>query len=126
MKNELKNMFTEHWKYLAVNAACKLNLFDALTIPKKQAKARLKTCINTISLITSEKYPGKLNAYHKAMFEYARDDYKTLPDKINFGIHKSVIDCGGGYGAAINAVKLKFLQITKKATTELLDFTAIV
>jgi DNA-binding HxlR family transcriptional regulator len=34
MKNELKNMFTEHWKYLAVNSACKLNLFDALITPK--------------------------------------------------------------------------------------------
>lgn len=30
MKNELKSMFTEHWKYLAVSAACKLNLFDKI------------------------------------------------------------------------------------------------
>ena len=28
MKVELKSFFTEHWKYMAVNAACKLNLFD--------------------------------------------------------------------------------------------------
>lgn len=28
IKQELKSMFTEHWKYMAVSAACKLNLFD--------------------------------------------------------------------------------------------------
>ncbi|OAV67222.1 hypothetical protein Barb6XT_01557 [Bacteroidales bacterium Barb6XT] len=26
-------MFTEYWKYLTVNAACRLGLFDALKIP---------------------------------------------------------------------------------------------
>jgi hypothetical protein len=29
-KDELKSMFTEHWKYLAVNAACKLHIFDKI------------------------------------------------------------------------------------------------
>ena len=29
MKDNLKSLFTEHWKYMAVNTACKLNLFDA-------------------------------------------------------------------------------------------------
>lgn len=30
MKSELKAMFTEHWKYLAVNSACELHLFDKI------------------------------------------------------------------------------------------------
>ena len=29
MKDNLKSLFTEHWKYMAVNTDCKLNLFDA-------------------------------------------------------------------------------------------------
>ena len=39
------------------------------------------------------------------MFEYARDDYATLPLKVDFKNHKSIIDVGGGYGAAISAIK---------------------
>jgi carbamoyltransferase len=179
-------MFTEHWKYLAVNAACKLDLFDALEIPKTanelanalnlhektlthllQAlynneflkntggkfslteKSKLLTenhpeslkyaCMNwagehltawqnlDYSIKTGksafenlyqsnffdylDKHPEKLDAYHKAMFEYARDDYKHLPETVDFSKHKSVLDCGGGYGAVINAIKEKFPQI---------------
>ncbi|GHT62974.1 O-methyltransferase [Bacteroidia bacterium] len=186
MKNELKNMFTEHWKYFAVNAACKLNLFDALENSKTvkelanelnlheknlvtllsalcnndflkytnskfslTAKSELLTdkhpeslkyaCMNwagehltawqnlDYSIRTGQsafenlyqsnffdyldKHPDKLGDYHKAMFEYARDDYKHLPELVDFSVHKSVLDCGGGYGAAINAVKEKFPQI---------------
>jgi hypothetical protein len=179
-------MFTEHWKYLAVNAACKLNLFDVLENPKsaKELSQALKAGERTLThllnalcsfgylqkadnyysltekseLLTEKrsdslKYacmnwagehltawqnldysvltgksafenlyqsnffvylnqrPEKLNAYHKAMYEYARDDYHTLPEKVDFSRHKSVMDCGGGYGAAINAVKTKFPQV---------------
>jgi hypothetical protein len=186
MKNELKNLFTEHWKYLAVNTACKLNLFDALENPKttKELADELnlneknlsnllqalqsfdflklknsKFYLNERSELLTDKHPetmkyacmnwanehltawqnldysirtgqsafenlyqsnffdyldkhsDKLDNYHRAMFEYARDDYKHLPDLINFSVHKSVLDCGGGYGAAINAVKEKFPQI---------------
>jgi hypothetical protein len=179
-------MFTEHWKYLAVNAACKLDLFDALEIPKTAnelanalnlhgktlthllhalynndflkntggkfsltEKSKLLTenhpeslkyaCMNwagehltawqnlDYSIITGksafenlyqsnffdylDKHPEKLDAYHKAMFEYARDDYRHLPETVDFSKCKSVLDCGGGYGAAINAIKEKFPQI---------------
>ncbi|MDR2511189.1 MAG: hypothetical protein LBC89_01740 [Bacteroidales bacterium] len=186
MKNELKNLFTEHWKYLAINSACKLNLFDVLEIPKTATelanelnlhektltnllqalcnndflkytggkyglteKSKLLTenhpdslkyaCMNwagehltawqnlDYSIKTGKsafknlyqsnffdylnKHPEKLDDYHKAMFEYARDDYQHLPDLIDFSIHKSVLDCGGGYGAAINALKTKYPKI---------------
>jgi SAM-dependent methyltransferase len=49
--------------------------------------------------------PDKLEAYHNAMYEYARDDYKNLAFIIDFGKHKSIIDVGGGYGAAIQGIK---------------------
>ena len=45
------------------------------------------------------------------MFEYAMDDYKELPNIINFGIHKSIMDVGGGYGAAISLIQQNFLQV---------------
>lgn len=185
-KQELKSLFTEHWKYLAVNAACKLNLFDALEIPKtanelaielelneknlanllqalcnngflicrdekislteksallteKHSETLKYACMNwsgehltawqnlDYSIKTGksafenlyqsnffdylDKHHEKLDNYHKAMFEYARDDYKHLPELVDFVVHKSVLDCGGGYGAAINTIKEKFPQI---------------
>lgn len=51
--------------------------------------------------------PEKLHAYHKAMYQYAKDDYKTLTDVIDFRKHKSVMDVGGSYGAVLEAIKAK-------------------
>jgi C-methyltransferase len=182
MKNELKSFFTEHWTYMAVSTACKLNLFDNLLEEKsaKQLAEKLSlneekvllllnalhnanflgknaelfkvnslsefliennpeslkyACMNwsgehlnawqnlDISIKTGnssfeEIYgkpffdflndtPEKLNAYHKAMYQYAKDDYKTLPDVIDFIKHKSVMDVGGGYGAVLENIKKK-------------------
>lgn len=55
--------------------------------------------------------PKKLHAYHKAMYQYAKDDYKTLPDIIDFSMHKSVMDVGGGYGAALENIKAKYSSV---------------
>lgn len=181
-KSKLKSFFTEHWKYLAVSTACKLNLFDNLQEAKttKQLEAELhlneeklglllnalhqidfldkeEECfkINSLSEFLTDnnpeslKYacliwcdehltawqhldysiktgkgsfeeiygkpffdyinnnPEKLDAYHKAMYEYAKDDYKDLPDLIDFSKHKSIMDVGGGYGAILENIKRK-------------------
>lgn len=182
MKNELKSLFTEHWTYMAVSTACKLNLFDNL-LEEKTAKQLAEELslneeklllllnalhnanflaknidlfkVNPLSEFLTEnnpeslKYaclnwslehlnawqnldfsiktgnssfeeiykkpffdflndnPEKLNAYHKAMYQYAKDDYKTLPDVIDFSKHKSVMDVGGGYGAVLENIKKK-------------------
>ena len=45
------------------------------------------------------------------MFEYARDDYAGLHLKVNFEKHNSVLDVGGGYGAAISTIKTNFPSI---------------
>jgi C-methyltransferase len=185
MKNELKAMFTEHWKYLAVNAACELNLFDKIfngqnSLEKllKNNNWHFKSLMNLINFLSNDGYmnllenntynltekgnllrkenseglhyaclnwsgehliawqnlkysietgrsslemvyqkpffdylnnnPEKLMTYHKAMFEYALDDYKELPEKIDFGVHNSIMDVGGGYGAAISLIKAKY------------------
>lgn len=183
MKNELKDMFTEHWKYLAVNAACELNIFDKIFIGQNSSEKLIesnnwnfKTLTNVLDFLTYDGYlsltnkiytltekgnllreanpeglyyaclnwsgehliawqnlkysiqtgkssfehiyqkpyfdylnqhPEKLSKYHKAMFEYAIEDYKELPEIIDFGVHNSIIDVGGGYGAAISLIKAK-------------------
>jgi hypothetical protein len=42
------------------------------------------------------------------MYEYAKDDYKNLPEVIDFGKHKSLTDVGGGYGAVLEIIKAKY------------------
>ncbi|PKG52332.1 methyltransferase [Olleya sp. 1-3] len=177
----LKSFFTAHWKYMTVNAACKLNLFDVLgetgktknqiskllAVPEENIELLLKGLenidfldriedkyvLNSLSILLTDKHPeslkyaclnwsgdhleawsdldislksgnsffenkyemnyfdflnqdeAKLDNYHKAMFAYAKDDYCNITDVINFNEHKSVMDVGGGYGAAISSVK---------------------
>jgi hypothetical protein len=52
-------------------------------------------------------HPEKLHAYHRAMYQYAKDDYKTLPYVIDFSKHKSIMDVGGSYGAVLENIKRK-------------------
>lgn len=186
MRDKLKSFFTEHWKYMAVSTACKLNLFDnlqeaktanllatELSLNEEKLLLLLNTLhnadyldkngeyfkVNSISVFLTDsnpkslKYaclnwsgehltawqnldfsiktgnssfeeiynkpffdflnenPDKLHAYHKAMYQYAKDDYKTLPDVIDFSKHKSVMDVGGGYGAVLENIKAKYLNV---------------
>ena len=180
MRDKLKSFFTEHWKYMAVSTACKLNLFDNLQEAKtaKQLATELSLNeeklllllnalhnadyleknsdsykVNSLSEILTDnnpeslKYaclnwnaehltawqnldlaiktgkssfeeiykkpffdflndnPEKLYAYQKAMYQYAKDDYKTLSNVIDFSKYKSVMDVGGGYGAILEYIK---------------------
>ncbi len=187
MKNELKALFTEHWKYLAISTACKLNVFDKITSDGETAimlSKKLNFNFDSLELLldalTSEDflkkenfvyyltdkagyltgnhpeslkyacmnwsvehltawqnldytiqtgkssfnhiygqdfftYIGqdsiKLHNYHKAMFEYARDDFKQICDHVDFSKHKAIIDVGGGYGALISYIKSRNLEI---------------
>ena len=181
MKDELKSIFTEHWKYLAVNTACELEIFDKIFEGQNSSDKliqnnqwNLKTLSHLLGFLITNEYliegenqtfnlspkanllrknnpdglyyaclnwsgehllawqnlkysietgkssfehvykkpyfdylndhPEKLMKYHKAMYEYARDDYKNLPKDVNFGIHRSIMDVGGGYGAAIELI----------------------
>lgn len=187
--NELKTLFTAHWKYMALATACKLDLFDALVVPKTadEVSQSLHLSQHHVSLLLSalqherflncsngtyslndyselltghhpeslkyacqnwtnehmaawngldytiktgqsyfeelygtaffnylNQHPEKLQAYHKAMYEYARDDYQNLPELIDFSKHRSVIDIGGGYGAAIALIQQKHPKVECK------------
>lgn len=186
MKDKLKTFFTEHWTYLAVSTACKLNLFDHLKEAKTAEQLATELSLNEEKLLLllnalhnadyldkkddyfkvnslsefltdsnpdSLKYaclnwsgehltawqnldfsiktgnssfeeiydkpffdflndnPEKLHAYHKAMYQYAKDDYKTLPDVIDFSNHKSLMDVGGSYGAVLKNIKSKYPSV---------------
>jgi len=50
----------------------------------------------------------KLRNYQKAMHQYALDDYKKIPEIIDFSIHKNLMDVGGSQGALIKFVKQKY------------------
>ena len=52
--------------------------------------------------------PEKLKIYHKAMYEYARDDYELITKKIDFSSFYSIMDVGGGLGALLNQIRLVF------------------
>ncbi len=176
-KKYYKNLFTQYWQYLAINAACKLNLFDLIADGcikhdscdglKKELLQSLISCglicfendiykLTDRGLLFTENYNeslkyacmnwagvhmtawqnldysictnlpsfdkvyGKsfwdylnekeieLDNYHKAMYEYARDDYAKIGEIIDFSNHSNVIDVGGGYGACISNIKKSY------------------
>lgn len=186
MRDKLKSFFTEHWKYLAVSTACKLNLFDHLQEAKTAKHLANELSLNEDKLLLllnalsnaefldktsnffklnslsefliennpeSLKYaclnwsgehlsawqnldysiktgkssfeeiygkpffdflndnPEKLHSYHRAMYQYAKDDYKKLSNVIDFNKHKSVMDVGGGYGAVLENIKAKYPSV---------------
>lgn len=51
----------------------------------------------------SEHSAQKLN-YHKAMYEYARDDYAGITELHDFSTHKAIMDVGGSLGALLEAL----------------------
>lgn len=50
-------------------------------------------------------HPERAAEYHKAMFEYARQDYAGIADVLDLRAHRSVIDIGGGNGALVGCLR---------------------
>lgn len=66
--------------------------------------------------------PDKLVEYHRAMYEYARDDYRNSCASIDFHRHASIMDVGGGFGALIQIIK----QNHPRITCHLMDLNKVV
>jgi len=170
----LKSSFTAHWGYMALRAACKLNLFDQLldapsTVASLSHTMKLDTrtletlCafllrqgyfyqegpryrVSNKGLYFTDSHPQRIKyscilwgeeqltalqsldysirtgdssfeshfgesffgylssrpeanrIYHKAMEEYAREDYKTLTELVDFSNFRKFLDVGGGTG----------------------------
>lgn len=180
MKNELRNTFTTYWNYLALNAACELQLFDKFEVKnyhindlceqnnwhfdslkllidfclennfiienpylKNTDKGKLFISTNENGLYYSclhwadehltawqnlsftiqtgksafekiykmpyfdylSKEEDRLIRYHKAMGEYATDDYIEITKKLQLNRQDSVLDVGGGIGTLITKIK---------------------
>jgi DNA-binding transcriptional ArsR family regulator len=56
--------------------------------------------------------PEELESYHRAMAAYARHDYLSLPASVDFGIHDSILDAGGGAGELAFALLRAFPNLT--------------
>lgn len=48
--------------------------------------------------------PEKLQNYHQAMADYARDDYANLAACVDFSAHQTVADVGGGIGVLTHII----------------------
>jgi len=68
MKIYLKSLFTEHWKYMAVSTACKMNLFEHLQEPKTAAELAEICKLNEVKLTLL------LQALHSISFLEKRKD----------------------------------------------------
>ncbi len=183
-EDELKADFTQYWSYLAMSAACRLNLFDDIaagsnTVNKLVStahynppvlaclvsalrQAHLLTEQDGVLVLTSKgklltehhprrlKYaclnwssehmdawqilpytiqtgepafvhlhqkpffdflldnPSRLEEYHKAMDEYARDDYENITKAIHFEKYHTIMDVGGGMGSLLSVIKAAY------------------
>jgi len=183
----MKAFFTEHWNYMAVFTACKLELFDSIasgcnTLSGLSQKHNLKddvlkSLLHSLVLLNflsekanifslskkgeqltethpqSYKYacmlwgdehlsawqnadftlktgrpafeklygmpffdylaqkPEKLRIYHRALAEYARDDYQSIAQEIDFSKHSKITDIGGGTGKLLSFVAQKYPQL---------------
>lgn len=111
--NELSEYLTENHpeslKYAAINWSGEhLTAWQQLDYSLTTGKSSFQHIYGKSFFDYLNEHPAKLHDYHKAMYEYARDDYKQLPELIDFGKHSSIMDVGGGYGAAISLISKKY------------------
>ena len=110
--NAMSELLTENHpeslKYACLNwSAEHLTAWQNLDFSIKTGKSSFEENYRLPFFDYLNEHPEKLNAYHKAMYQYAKDDYQNLPDIIDFSKYKSVMDVGGSYGAIIELIKAK-------------------
>ena len=111
--NSLSELLTEDHseslKYACLNWSKEhLRAWQELSYSVKTGKNAFEKIYKLPFFDYLNKNPKKLSNYHKAMFQYAKDDYKNLPNIIDFNKHNSIIDVGGGYGALISNIQSKY------------------
>ncbi len=74
---------------------------DAWTGITQSLRTGLSSFMETVGMGFFEhlgERPEELREYHRALASYARHDYRWLPEVVDFGIHRRVLDAGGGTG----------------------------
>lgn len=108
----LTELHPESFKYAAMNWSGEhLTAWQHLDYSMATGKSSFEHIYGCSFFDYLNKHSAKLYDYHKAMYEYARDDYKQLPELIDFGKHTSVMDVGGGYGAAIKLISKRYPNV---------------
>lgn len=98
----------ESLKYACMNwSAEHLNAWQNLDYSIKTGGSSFEKIYGKPFFDFLDDHPEKLHAYHRAMYQYAKDDYKKLPSVVDFSKHNSLMDVGGGYGAALEKIKAK-------------------
>lgn len=187
MAEGLEHLFTGYWKYLAVRAACKLDLFDHIASGMRNMadlasviNADARALDNLVGALVYEGYlrrsdiglglspeaerlcadhpesakhaclmwgaehmdawqqldvsirsgqavfpmlhgapffsyldghPDRAVEYHKAMFDYAQQDYAWIGRVLDLTVHRSVLDVGGGNGALVGALRKAYPDV---------------
>lgn len=106
LSERLTEQHPKSLKYACMNWSEEhLTVWQSLESSLKTGKAAFPMLYGTAFFDYLKGHPQKLRNYHKAMFEYGRDDYFHLPTLFNFAEWQSVIDIGGGLGAAVHRIK---------------------
>lgn len=106
LSEQLTEQHPKSLKYACMNWSGEhLSAWQSLGYSLKTGKAAFPEHFGAPFFAYLHQHPEKLANYHKAMFEYGRDDYSHLPGVFDFAQAASVIDIGGGYGAAIKRIK---------------------
>lgn len=79
-KQQLKSFFTEHWLYMAVSAACELNIFDCMDCPKSAEQLSIELNLNHSKLtylLNALNFHGYLNKQDECYLLNAKSEYLT-------------------------------------------------
>ncbi len=71
-------------------------------------------------------FPSHLRAYQSAMSKYARHDYRSLAEVMDFSVHAHVLDAGGGTGELAFALLRSYptLKATVMDMPEVVEFAS--
>jgi len=87
-----------------------LNAWQNLDYTLKTGKTAFEKLYGTAFFDFLDKHPEKLRIYHRAIYEYARDDYKNICQVIDFEPYSTIADIGGGLGAILGIIRKNFPQ----------------
>ncbi len=85
-----------------------LNAWQNLDYTLKTGEVAFEKLYGTAFFDFLDKHPEKLRIYHRAIYEYARDDYKDICQVIDFAPYSTIADIGGGLGAILGIIHKKF------------------
>lgn len=98
-------------KFACINwGGCHLTAWRNMELSLKTGRAAFEDLYGESFFSYLASNADEAELYHKAMDEYARDDYAEICRIVDFSGHNKIIDVGGGLGALISAIFRAFPQ----------------